>query len=125
RCRDLPEHAGADPRVEQRLECFALRGIMKHEVAHRGAVEIAVVVEDAGAEDLANRREARLARRDDLARDDVRVDERCAELDEFLSNERFAACDSAGQADREHGRRPRGASVELYRPARTTYAGKA
>src|SRR5690606_15260505 len=50
--------------------------------------------------------EARFAGRYDLARDDVGVDERRAELDEFFCDYRFAARDSACQADGQHAATP-------------------
>ena len=42
-----------------------------------------------------------LAERHDLARDDVRVDQRGAELDEHRADQRLAAGDAAGQPDDE------------------------
>ena len=71
-----------------------------------GRFKLAGWRQHAGAELLDDGGQARLAERHDLARDDVRVDQRGAELDEHRAHERLAAGDAAGQADDETRTQP-------------------
>ncbi|KAL7283696.1 LOW QUALITY PROTEIN: hypothetical protein ACG7TL_003132 [Trametes sanguinea] len=92
----LPPHGG----VHDRVQDPPLALVREHERAERGAVERAVRAEDVlGPERARDRGERGRARLDDLAREDVRVDDGHVVRAEEGGDGRFAGGDSACEAD--------------------------
>ena len=73
----------------------AVRSLVFADEAKRRSIELARRQQDARPEFRGHGRKAGLAKRHDLARHDVRVDERGPELHEHRAHERFAAGDAA------------------------------
>ena len=97
--------------MQEVVERAALVRVREHELAQRGPIELAARGHDLGTERGADRLEHGLPRRDDLARDQVCVDELGAELHKHARDERFAARDSAREPDPQGARARRGAVV--------------
>jgi hypothetical protein len=113
--RDPFRDPAGDRRVGQTVEVRSRVRIVEDDVGERRTVEAAVVLQDPGTEARHELGEDRLARLDDLAGDDVGVDDRHAQGSEAVRRGRLPAADPAGQPHQVHvvsssGRRlpPRG-----------------
>src|SRR5262245_33649997 len=93
--RELGARASADQRVQDGFEPAALVVVSEDQRAQRRAVELAGRQHHTGPEFRGDGGQAGLPGGDDLARHDVRVDERRAELHEHGAHERFAARNAA------------------------------
>ena len=103
--------------MRQCLEVGARLRIGKHDVAQRGAVEVAVGGEDRRAEALDQSLERRLAGLHDVAGDLIAVEDGHAERAEELRRRGLAAGDAAGQPDADtsgaHGVHAHGCSEPM------------
>lgn len=104
----------ADPRMENSLESLAIIFVGEHDLAHGGTIEIAGGIDHALAEARLNLVKCRLPRRDDLAGDNVGIDNRSAEVGEQVSDKGLAAGDTAGQADTQWDLSGRSSHSEHY-----------
>ena len=87
--------------MEDTLELLALFRIAKNDVAHGRPVQGAVCRDDAVAKGITNFIESRTAGFDDLPSNNVGVDNTDVEIAKQVSNQRFTAGYTAGQADDE------------------------
>src|SRR5690606_24519485 len=96
------DDAFADQRMQDRFEAAAFLVVGKDDRAELPAVEAAVLGQHVWTEGFADRVEPRFTGLDDLAGEDIRVDQRRAERAEEIGDGRFAARDAAGEADLQH-----------------------
>lgn len=87
--------------MEDALELFALFRMAENDVAHGRPVQGPVCSDDAVAKSITNFIESRPAGFDDLPGNHVGVDNTDAEIAKQVSNQRFSARNTAGQADDE------------------------
>ena len=97
----LAFHFGANGRMQDRLEPGACSGVAEDDLAQPTSVEPAVGVEYVTAEGLCDSSQRRLAGFDDVAGDEVRVDQRHAVGREQIGDGGLAAGDAAGEGDAE------------------------
>ncbi len=97
----LALHCGADGRMQDRLEPGACRCVAEDELAQPTPVEPAVGVEHFAAKGLCDSGQRRLAGLDNLAGDEISVDQRHAVGREQLGDGGLAARDAAGEGDAE------------------------
>ena len=96
----------AHQRMHDAVELGALLVVDERHGGQRGPVQRAVGQQDVLAERLDQRGQPLGAGFDDLAGDDVAVDDDAAALVERGGHRRLAGADTAGQTDAQHGQLP-------------------
>ncbi len=85
--------------MEYALELLSFVGIGEHEIAHRLAIQAAVVVEHGIAEGIANLDQRGSALCYDLSCDDIRIDDWYAKVGKEISDGSLAAGDATSKPD--------------------------
>ncbi len=91
-----------DTRVNDCFERTSFRWMEKDDGSERVAIEALVRIEDGLAEGFDDLSPGRFARLDDLSRQQVGIDHRCAALLEHVRDGALAGGDTACEADQNH-----------------------
>ena len=96
------DHLDADGRMGDGVEVGQGLGVAEDEGGHPGAVDPAVVIEDAHPETIDHRLVGGTPGLDHLPSHQVGIDEGGPVLDQQLGHGGFTGTDATGEADREH-----------------------